>query len=101
MAELCRKQSKDSRASEKPDAPEYSEMMEISTEPSIADPHTDEKRQGNLVQYYERKFEHLSDDQKLSKLCSDAGLKIVDKGQYFFTFDTSEGPNEMEHLCRE
>ena len=64
VADLCREQSKDSRALGKPDAPEYSEMMEISTEPSIADPHTDEKRQGNLVQDYERKFEQLSDDQK-------------------------------------
>ena len=101
VADLDREQSKDSRALGKPDALEYLKMMEISTEPSIDDPHTDEKRQGNLVQDYERKFEQLSDNQKLSKLCSDAGLKIVEKGQYFFTLDTEEGLNEMEHLCRE
>ena len=35
------------------------------------------------------------------KLCSDAGSKIVDIGQYFYTLDTEEGPNEMGHLCRE
>ena len=91
VADLDREQSKDSRALGKPDALEYLKMMEISTEPSIDDPHTDEKRQGNLVQDYERKFEQLSDNQKLSKLCSDAGLKIVEKGQYFFTLDTEEG----------
>ena len=39
----------------------------------------------------------LSDDQKLSKLCCDAGLKIVELGQYFFTLDTEER-NEMQHL---
>ena len=49
----------------------------------------------------EGKFEQLSDDQKLSKRCSDAGLKIVEIRQFFFTLDTEEGPNEKEHLCRE
>ena len=54
----------------------------------------------NLVQDYERRFEQLSDDQKLSKLCSDACLRIVEKEQYFFTLDTEEG-DKMQHLCRE
>ena len=52
------------------------------------------------MQDCERGFEQLSDDQVLSKLCSDAGLKIVEKGQYFLTHDTEEG-NEMQHLCQE
>ena len=68
--------------------------MEIPTGPSIADTHTNEQQQGNLMQDYERRFEHVSDDQKLSKFCSDAGLKIVEIGQYFFTLDTEEG-NDM------
>ena len=66
-ADLCRELSKDSRALEKPDAYEYLETMEIPTEPPMADPHTDRKRQGNLAQDSERKFEQLSDDQKVSK----------------------------------
>ena len=38
--------------------------------------------QGDLLQDYERKFAELLDDQKLSKLCSDAGfLKEIGKGQ--------------------
>ena len=49
---------------------------------------------------YERKFDQLSEDQKLSKLCSDAGLKVVETGQYFCILDTQEG-QQMEHLCRE
>ena len=52
------------------------------------------------MQDYERRFEHLSDDQKLYKLCSDAGLRIVERGQYFFTLDTEEG-DRLQHLCRE
>ena len=35
-----------------------------------------------------------------SKLCSDAGLKLVEQGQYFYTLDTEEG-QQMQHLCRE
>ena len=43
----------------------------------------------------------LLDDQKFFKLCSDAGLKIVEKGQFFITLDGEIGPNEMNNLCRE
>ena len=98
---MCKELSKDSRASGKADAHEYLETVEIPTEPPVADPHTDAEPQGNLVPDCERKFEQLLDDQKLSKLCSDAGLKIVEKGQFFITLDGQEGPNEMKNLCRE
>ena len=50
---------------------------------------------------YEHEFEQLPEDQKLSKMCSDAGLKIVEKGQFFITLDEEEGPDEMKNLCRE
>ena len=33
---------------------------------------------------YEREFEQLSEEQKLFMLCSEAGLKLVEKGQYFY-----------------
>ena len=100
VTDLCRELSEDSRAPVKLEAPEYVETMEIPTDPSVAGPHTNKQQQGNLVQDHERRFEQLSDDQKLSKLCSDAGLNIVEQGQYFLTLDTEEG-NDMEHLCRE
>ena len=61
---------------------------------------TNAQQRRNLVQEYERKFEQLSEDQKLSKLCSDACLKLVATGQYFFSLDTEEG-QQMQHLCRE
>ena len=47
-----------------------------------------------------KKIEQSSDNQKLSKLCSDAGLNTVERGQYFITLDT-EGPSGMVHKCRE
>ena len=68
MADLCRELSKVSVASEKPEAHDHLETMEIPTEPPTADLHTDEQPQGNLLQDYEGKFEQLIDDQKLSKL---------------------------------
>ena len=46
-------------------------------------------------------MEQLSDNQKLSKLCSDTGLKTVERGQYTIILDTAEGPSGMVHLCRE
>ena len=54
-----------------------------------------------MLQDYERKFEQLLDDQKLTKLYPDAGLKIVEKGQLFITLDGEEGPNKMKNLSRE
>ena len=57
--------------------------------------------QGSLLQDYERKFEQLPEDQKLSKLCCDAGWKIVEKGPFFITLDEEEGLHEMNNPCRE
>ena len=67
--------------------------------PLQAETSTHEERWRNPRQEYERKFEQLSEDQKLSKLCSDAGLKLVERQQYFYTLET-EG-QQMQHLCRE
>ena len=83
----------------KPAAPDHVEKMEIPTDLSIAENSINAQQRRHPVQEYERKFEQLSEDQKLSKLCSDAGLKLVEQGQYFYTLDTEEGQH-MQHLCR-
>ena len=75
--------------------------MDIPTELSNPDHHADGEQQGNLLLEYERKFEQLSNDKKLSKLCLDAGLKSVELGQFFITLDVEEGPDEMKTSCRE
>ena len=64
-------------------------------------PHTNEQQLGNLVQDYERRFEQLSDDQKLSKLCSDAGLRIVEKKDNTSSHLIHKKEFRMQHLCRE
>ena len=74
--------------------------MEIPTVLSKAENSTNEQQWRNLRQEYERKFERLSEDQKLSKLCSDAGLMLVEPEQYFFSLEKEEG-QQMQHLCRE
>ena len=101
VADMCREVSKDTMASEKTEAHGPLETMEILAEPPTADPRPDEKRRRNLLQDHGQQIEQLSDNQKLSKLCSDAGLKTVERGQYFITLDTAEGPSGMIHLCLE
>ena len=87
-------------ASVKPAALHHLEKMEMPTDLSIAENSTNAQQWRNPWQEYERKFEQLSEDQKLSKLCSDAGLKLVEREQYFYTLETYEG-QQMQHLCRE
>ena len=101
VADLCRELSKDTMASGKPEAHYLLETTEIPTEPPTADFRTDEQRRGRMLQEYEQKFEQLSDNQQLSKICSDTGLKTVERGQYITTLDTAEGRSGMVHLCRE
>ena len=69
------------------------------TDPPSADFRPDEQRRGNLLQENEQKFEQLSDNQKLSKLCSNAALKIVERRvKYITTLDTAEGLSGMVHF---
>ena len=42
----------------------------------------------------------MSEDQNFDQTSSDAGLKLVEIGQYFCILDTEEG-QQMQHLCRE
>ena len=62
---------------------------------------TDAEVQGNLLREYEQKFAELPEQQKSTKLCSNAGFsKNVDKGQLIHTID-EEGPDEIKTSCRE
>ena len=61
--------------------------MEILTVLSKAENSTHEQQWRNL---------QLSEDRMLSELCSDAGLKLVEREQYFKTLETEEG-QQMQH----
>ena len=55
--------------------------------------------QGSWLRDYEPKFAELPEDEKLTKLCSDAGF-MKDTGQFFITLGEEE-PDGMQTLCRE
>ena len=62
---------------------------------------TDVSVQRNPLWEYEQKFAEHPEDQKLTKLCSDAFyLKNIGRGQFFITLD-KERPDDMNTSCRE
>ena len=71
------------RAPDKPAAPNQLDKQEFFTQPPLAEVQANEERQRNLLQENEQRFEKLSEDQKLSRLCSEAGLRLVEIGQFF------------------
>ena len=55
-----------------------------------------------LLQQYEERIERLSQQDKLSKFCMDAGfLSVVEIGQYFMTKDTGDLTQFHAVACRE
>ena len=55
-----------------------------------------------LLQQYEERIEMLSQQDKLSKFCMDAGfLNVVENGQYFMTKDTGDLTQFNTVACRE
>ena len=103
LADLCKELAKDSPSTIKHAEYENLESMVVSTEFLIANSfsQTDAEVLRKLLREYEHKFEELPEHQKLTKLCSDAGLlKDIGKGQIFITLE-EEGPDDMKTLCRE
>ena len=98
VADLIKKLPVDQRAPAKPVALDQMEQ-DIITQPSFAEMQADDERQGNLLQDYERRFEKLPEDQKLSKLCSEAGLNLVEIGQVFHALSFPNGVKNQS-LCR-
>ena len=58
--------------------------------------------QNFLLQQYEDRIEKLSKQDRLSKICMDAGfLNVVENGQYFMTKDTEDFTQFHAVACRE
>ena len=79
------------KAPGKPAAPGQLEKPEILTQLPLAEVQANEERQGNLLQEYEQRFEKLSEDQKLYRLRSEAGLRLVETGQFFHALPSPRG----------
>ena len=75
-------------------------LSEIKTEvPLDCD---DPTNQDLLLQQYEERIEKMSQQDKLSKFCLDAGfLNVVEIGQYFMTKDTGDLTQFHAVACRE
>ena len=76
------------------------DKQEILTQPALAEMQANEERQWNLLQEYEQRFEKLSEDQKLSRLCSEAGLRLVEVGKLFYALPSPRG-KANHSLCQE
>ena len=73
-------------------------LSEIKTEVPLEN--DDPAYQNFLLQQYEERIERLSQQDRLSKFCMDAGfLSVVENGQYFMTKDTGEQFHAV--ACRE
>ena len=73
--------------------------QEILVQPPIAEVPSNDERQGNLLHSHEQRFERLPEEQKLSKLCSGAGLNLVEVGQFFYALPSPKEP-KIRSSCR-
>ena len=87
------------RAPGKPVASGQLDKQRILAQLPLAELQANEERQENLLQEYEQRFEKLSEDQKLSRLCSEAGLRLVEVGQSFHALPSPRGEGNQS-LCR-
>ena len=99
VADMIAELPVDQRAPGKPVASGRLDEQEIITEPPLAELQANEERQGNLLQEYEERIEKLSEDQKLSRLCSEAGLRSVEVGQFFYALPSPRG-EANQSSCR-
>ena len=75
-------------------------LSEIKTEVPLDN--DDPAYQNFLLQRYEERNERLSQQDKLSKFCMDAGfMNVVENGQYFMTKDTGDLTQFNTVACRE
>ena len=75
-------------------------LSEIKTEVPLEN--DDPAYQNFLFQRYEEQIERLSQQDKLSKFCMDAGfVSVVENGQYFMTKDTGDLTQFNTVACRE
>ena len=75
-------------------------LSAIKTEVSLEN--DDQAYQNFLLQQHEERIEKLSQQDRLSKFCMDAGfLSVVENGQYFMTQDTGDLTQFHTVACRE
>ena len=101
VAEMCEEYETFHDRSERLDVMGQSIVLSaIKTEVSLES--DDPAYQNFLLQKYEERIERLSQEDRLSKFCMNAGfLSVVEKGQYFMTIDTGDLTHFHAVACRE
>ena len=101
VAEMCEEYESLHERTERPVVMEQSVVLSaIKTEVPLEN--DDPAYQNFLFQKYEERIEKLSQQDKLSKFCMDAGfLSVVENGQYFMTKDTGDLTQFNTVACRE
>ena len=102
VAEICEENESVHDGSGRPDKVMGQSIVlsEIKTEVPLEN--DDPAYQNFLLQLHEERIERLSQQDKLSKICMDAGfLSVVENGQYFMTKDTGDLTQFNTVACRE
>ena len=78
-------------------------VNQLSIHGAVSDLCEEDPAQEDLLQKYQERVERLSQQNRVIKICTDAGfLTTVDVGQYFMTKDTEEFSQFTESVaCRE
>ena len=76
------------------------DKQEILTQPPLAEVQANEERQGHLLQEYKPRFEKLPEDQKLSRPCSEASLRLVEVGHFFYALPSPKGEAHRSFMQR-
>ena len=105
VSDLCEEYSACQTRTERPvlagqSDPLFEPAILLMTTPT---PSTEVSAQEDLLQKYKERVERLSQQDRVIKICTDAGfLKTVEVGQYFMTKDTEEFLQFTEPVtCRE
>ena len=105
VSDLCEEYSTSLTSTGRPVEAEQSDPLFVPTSSLMKTPtpSTDDPAQEDLLQMYQERVERLSQQNRVIKICTDAGfLTTVDVGHYFITKDTEEFSQFTESVaCRE
>ena len=102
VAEMCEEHETLHDRSGRPDVVMGQTIVLSAIKTEVPLENDDPAYQNFIVQQYEERIEKLSQQDRLSKFCMDAGfLNVVEKGQYFMTKDTGDFTQIHAVGCRE
>ena len=100
VAEMCEEYESLHERTEQPDKVMGQSIVLSAIKTEVPLENDDPAYQNFLLQRYEERIERLSQTDKVSKFCMDAGfLSVVEIGQYFMSEDNGEQVSAM--ACRE